>query len=170
MVRARLAGGVTALLLACVQPAATAAPGSAPGTAPGSVDTWTITGCDIRLANTFVAAHKHVAAHWHTDGTATCTGTQVDAEVRIDLMRNGVSLPDSFARGSCSLTSLKPCAVVDVAHDTTYRKPRANWRPRLVLFIRGPLSVVTDLLSDYCVVDVPSFETICTFVGRTTRQ
>jgi len=147
MVRTWLAGGLITLLVAAAQPAASAS-------APGSVDTWSVTGCDIRLANTFVAAHKHVAAHWHTDGTVTCTGTALDAEVRVDLTRNGVSEPSSFARRSCSLSSLAPCAVLDVAHDTTYHKPRANWRPRLVLFIRGPLSVVTFETSGYCVLEI----------------
>jgi len=168
-------GCVVALLAAAAPVAApsaasSAAASAAAGSPPGTVDTWSITGCDIRLTNGLAPASRRVSAHWHTAGTVTCTGTALDAEVRIDLMRNRVSLPNSFARASCSLTAGKPCAAVDVTHDTAYRSPRADWQPRLVLFIRGPLSVVANELSDQCVVDIPSFETICTFVGRAIRR
>jgi hypothetical protein len=164
--RVFVVGGVLALVAAAV-PAFAIAPMTAP--AAGTADTWTVPGCVIGLANSFVPARRHVAAHWHTDGTATCTGAELDAEARVDLTRNRVAITDSFARDTCNLPALKPCTTLHASHDTPYHGPRADWRPRLVLFVRGPLSLPA-ATSDYCVVDVPSFETICTFVGAVTRR
>ncbi|MDQ1685211.1 MAG: hypothetical protein QOC82_1948 [Frankiaceae bacterium] len=154
--------GVIALL-------ATAAPSSA-GSEPSTVDTWTIPGCVVTLTNTFVAAHGHAGAHWHTDGAVTCTGSQLDAEERVDLTRNDIPIAKSFVRASCNVSSLELCDAVHAASDTAYRKPRADWRARLVLFVRGPLSVPAWKQTPECVIDIPSFETICTFVGRVTRR
>ncbi|MDQ1700511.1 MAG: hypothetical protein QOG34_2374, partial [Frankiaceae bacterium] len=37
----------------------------------------------VTLTKTFVAAHGHAGAHWHTDGAVTRTGSQLDAEERV---------------------------------------------------------------------------------------
>lgn len=158
------------LLAVAVVVALTATAAPARASEPSTVDTWTIPGCVLQLTNTYVAAHKHHPAHWHTDGTVTCTGSQLDTEARIDLTRNGTSVPSSFARLACTVTALELCDVVDVSHDTKYYGPRANWRARLVVFLRGPLSLAAAAASAECVVDIPSFETICTFVGRATKR
>jgi hypothetical protein len=157
-------GAVIALL------AATATVAGPVAASPGTVDTWTIPGCVVKLANTFVAAHGRTAARWHTEGTVTCTGSELDGQDRIDLVRDRIPVPNSFAQATCSLTSLALCAGLDETHDSTYHGPRANWQARLVLFIRGPLSLAAWKASPECVLDIPSFDTICTFVGRTTRR
>jgi hypothetical protein len=167
VVRTFVVGGV----LACVAASTLAGPvaASAAGS-PSTTDTWTIAGCTIAVSNSFIAAKGHTGAHWHTDGAVACTGTAVDAEARIDLIRNRVPVANSFARATCSLTSLAPCAALHASHDTPYHPPRADWQPRLVLFVRGPASLAAWATSDHCVLDIPSFDSICTFVGRATRR
>jgi hypothetical protein len=148
---------------------AAAAPATAAGSPATTSDTWTVPGCVVGLTNSFVPSHRHVAAHWHTEGTVTCTGAELDEQARIDLTRNRVAVPESFARVSCDVSALNPCTTLHPSHDTPYHGPRADWRPRLVLFVRGPVSAPA-ALSDYCVIDIPSFETICTFIGTATRR
>jgi hypothetical protein len=163
--RAFVVSGVLALLVSAGSGGAAAA-----GPPPSTTDTWTIAGCVIGLANSFVPAHRHVAAHWHTDGTVTCTGAELDGESRVDLTRNRVPVPESFTRETCDVTAVDPCTALRTSRDTAYHGPRADWRPRLVLFVRGPLSVPGWMTSDYCVLDIPTFKTICTFLGQATRQ
>jgi hypothetical protein len=162
--RSLVAVGVLALLATAGPRAAIA--GSPP---PSTTDTWTVAGCEIGLTNSFVPARKHVGAHWHTEGAVSCTGAEVDAEARIDLTRNRVAVANSFARATCGLTTANPCVALQVSHDTAYHSPTADWRARLVLFIRGPLSVPA-WIGDYCVLDIPTFKTICTFPGAVIRR
>jgi hypothetical protein len=108
-------------------------------------------------------SHGHASrGRWRLSAASTCPGV-VDMTLSADLTRNGVPLSAAHVTATCGGTQI--CGSLTVSGSRKYSQMSGRWQPRLVVYVRGSTSLVTLAQRQHCVLDIPSFKTICTVVG-----
>lgn len=155
-------GAVLALTVAGTWLAGSAAVGSAPASASG------VCSFSVAAAPTVLARqHRHVGRGlWRLAAKVDCLVPHADLRLVADLARNGVSQDSSTATAGCTASSVKVCQQLAATRTSGYSQLAGKWQPRLVVFLRGPTSTYLWTQDHRCVMDIPTFITICTVVGN----